>query len=244
MQTVYVCGGRGTRLRPKYAGPKSLVPIAGISLFERLVATLSRLHRSSKPPVVIVDSSDRETPSVARALVPQASIVTQPRPDGVANALLLAEHLLDELILVTLGDLVIDGTLDLDVDSPTLVCWRQAPEHETRKNFGVAVTTGGGVKAIVEKPVFCDGLQCGMGIYALTRAAVASFRRAEIDPRTHERGITAGLQAAIHAGGRFRAVDFCGYYNNINSEADVDAAEEHLATRPTLERACQGALRR
>src|SRR5712691_7812351 len=109
MQAVFVCGGKGTRLRPRQ-GPKSLVPIGGSTLLAGLVSQIGRFHSSSKPPVVIVDGQDHETPAALAELLPGTRIVHQPRPDGVANALLLAQPLLDEVAIVTLGDLFLDGT--------------------------------------------------------------------------------------------------------------------------------------
>jgi NDP-sugar pyrophosphorylase family protein len=109
MQAVFICGGRGTRLRPRH-GPKSLAPIGGSTLLAWLVSHIGRFHVSPKPPVVIVDAEDQDTPEALVDLLPGARVVHQPQPDGVANALLLAQPLLDEGAIVTLGDLFLDGT--------------------------------------------------------------------------------------------------------------------------------------
>jgi hypothetical protein len=56
---------------------------------------------------------------------------------------------------------------------------------------------------------------------------ISTFSTASVDARTGERGITDGLRAAIATGIRFRPIPFSGYYNNVNSGADVVAVEHH-----------------
>ena len=70
MQAVFVCGGRGTRLMPRHVGPKSLISIGGSTLLAGLVSQIGRFHSSSKPPVVIVDAQDKETPATLLDLLP------------------------------------------------------------------------------------------------------------------------------------------------------------------------------
>jgi len=229
MQAVFVCGGRGTRLRPAYVGPKSLMPVGSSTLLAQLLATIGVHHRSPAPPVVIVDAADAETPDRLKAVLPSAHVVRQPRPDGVASALLIAEPVLEELVVVALGDLFLDGTFEALPRDPALTFWRRATEAETAKNFGVRATADGFASEVIEKPVKVDGLHCGIGVYVLTRSLISGFRAAPIDPPTGERGITTAIEAAIRAGVRFRLVAFDGYYNNVNADDDVSAVERHLA---------------
>jgi dTDP-glucose pyrophosphorylase len=229
MQAVFICGGKGTRLRPRHAGPKSLVRIGGSTLLAGLIARMSRFHSSSKPPVVIVDAQDHDTPEALVDLLPGARVVHQSQPDGVANALLLAQPLLDDIAIVTLGDLFLDGTFASIPQEAGVVFWRGASAEETAKNFGIRSRSDGFVSGVVEKPTHAHGFRCGMGVYVLTSSAISCFHKAPIDPRTGERGITYGIQAAIAAGLRFRATPFSGYYNNVNSSADVMAVENYLA---------------
>ena len=228
MQTVFVCGGKGTRLAPRRVGPKSLLSVGGTTLLARIVVSVRAFHDSARPPIVIVDARDNETPLALTALVPAAHAIRQAKPDGVANALLLAEPVLDDLVLVTLGDLFLDGAFAPFPRGPGLVFWRDAPAAETQKNFGVSLNADGFVSGVIEKPVDCHGLRCGMGVYVLTRSVISAFRDAPIDPRTGERGITAAVQAALDAGVAFHAIPFSGYYNNVNSLSDVAAVEHHL----------------
>jgi dTDP-glucose pyrophosphorylase len=229
MQAVFVCGGKGTRLAPRQAGPKSLVPIGTSTLLAGLVSQIGRFHSSPKPPVVIVDAQDEETPRALLHLFPGVQVVHQPQPDGVANALLLAQPLLDERAIVTLGDLFLDGTFASFPQEAGLVFWRDAPAGETARNFGIETHSDGFASAVIEKPADSCHLKCGMGVYVLTRQVIATFSNAPVDTRTGERGITDGIQAAITAGVRFRPVPFSGYYHNVNSGADLLAVERYLA---------------
>jgi dTDP-glucose pyrophosphorylase len=232
MQAVLICGGKGTRLRPGLAGPKSLASVGGTTLLAGLVSQIGRFHTSPKPPVVIVDAHDQDTPEALADLLPGAQVVHQPQPDGVANALLLAQPLLDDVAIVTLGDLFLDGTFASIPREAGLAFWCDAPAEETANNFGIAARADGFVSGVIEKPANPHGLRCGMGVYVLTPSVIACFRSAPVDSRTGERGITHGIQAAIEAGVRFRAIPFSGYYKNVNTSADVTAVEHYLA--PTV----------
>jgi dTDP-glucose pyrophosphorylase len=111
--------------------------------------------------------------------------------------------------------------------------WRNAPAAETRKNYGVATQSDGTVSEVVEKPADSGSLSCGMGVYVLSRSAIARFMDSPVDADSRERGITGGIQAAIDAGVSFQTFHFDGYYNNINSHSDVVAvaARGALQTR-------------
>ena len=228
MQIVFVCGGKGQRLQPRSVHAKSLMQIAGSSLLARLVAQFAPLHRSSKPPLVIVAAGDDETPRVASALLPGAHVVAQAQPDGVANVLLMVQPLLDEYVIVTLGDLFLDGSFAAFGAWPSLTHWPDGSEADTRHNFGI-VANGAVVTRVVEKPHDSRSMQCGVGVYVLNHEAISCFRAAPVNACSGERGITDGLQAAIDAGITFRVIPFSGYYRNVNSLGDVAAIEQRLA---------------
>jgi glucose-1-phosphate thymidylyltransferase len=237
MQAVFVCGGKGKRLMPRHSGPKCLVPLGELTLLERLLAAIRGLGVSMTRSVVIVDAADKETRHVVTALLPGTRVVIQPEPDGVANALLLAQPFLDDVVIVALGDLFIDGIFASIPQGPALTFWDEALELETRKNFGITIQDGS-VTNVIESPRDPRGLLCGMGVYMLTQPVISCLRRTPVDPGSGERGITAGLQVAIELGIHFSSVRFRGYYNNINTPSDVLAAKRHirrtsLGTQPT-----------
>jgi glucose-1-phosphate thymidylyltransferase len=233
MQLVLICGGRGTRLPGRTAGlPKSMVDVGGLPLAARLWRQLAPHHTSAAPPVIVAAAGDPHVPAFAAAHAPEARVVVQAAPDGVANAVRLALPHLGGPALVVLGDVVLAGDLAAPAPPPpALVIWRDAPAAATSRNFGVRLDTAGAPAALVEKPADPRGLVCGLGVYWLTPEVIAGFADAPVDAGSGEREITAAL---AHALGRFRfgTWDFAGTYVNVNDAADLVEAEAAVAAAP------------
>src|SRR5207253_7761121 len=120
-----------------------------------------------------------------------------------------------------------DGAFAPFPSASGVVFWRGATDAETRKNFGISIHADGSIADVIEKPIDCCDLRCGMGVYVLTRSIISGFPETPIDARTGERGITNAIRSALGAGAAFSAIPFSGYYNNINSPSDVVAVEQH-----------------
>jgi dTDP-glucose pyrophosphorylase len=149
MQAVLICGGKGTRLRPGHAGPKSLASVGGSTLLAGLVSQIGRFHTSPKPPIVVVDAQDQDTPEALADLLPGARVVLQPQPDGVANALLLAQPLLTTCAIVTLGDIFLDGIVRIDPARGGIVVLVRRTAEETRTT-GIAACADGFVLGVLK----------------------------------------------------------------------------------------------
>ena len=230
VQLVLVCGGVGARLPGRPPGlPKSMVQVGGEPLLARLVRWLAPLH-DDRAPVFIASAGDPFVPAYAAAHVPGARVVLQERPDGVANAALLAVSLLREgPVLVVLGDLFLEGTLKRPApEAPALVVWPEGSAASTRANFGVAVDGDGTVRDLIEKPGHgpgnTDGLVCGVGAYLLTRALIDSFARAPVNAARGEREITEALRFTLREGARYATWPLQGRYVNVNTAADLAEA--------------------
>ncbi len=230
-QLVFICGGKGTRLRGSSASglPKSLTEVDGDPIVTRLVKNSLHLHTSASPPVFIVAQGDELTPAVIRDLLgSKAVIVAQPSPDGVANAILLALPHLTAQALVFLGDIVLKGEFSHPLPTESAVCiWKEAPGAAIAENFGV-VAENGTVVSMVEKPATAQGLLCGIGVYALTPALIAQFANSPINPVKGEREITEALKYTRGLGYPLRTFEFSGVYVNINRLSDKSQAEELL----------------
>jgi dTDP-glucose pyrophosphorylase len=231
MQPVFICGGRGTRLGAVGAGargPKSLLPVGGVPLLERLVATFTALAPGR--PVFVHAAGDAGVPAWVSERASGAALVAQPEPDGVASAVLLALPHLEGPALVVLGDLFIAGAFDAPwPPAPAVAVWPEAPPHAVRRNFGVAVDAAGRVSALVEKPADPAGLVCGLGVYLLGRDDIASFASAPVDTTSGERQITAALDHVRLARGPLGVLRFRGAYVNVNSAEDQAEAEAAAA---------------
>jgi len=227
-QLVFICGGKGARLRADSAStlPKSLTEIAGEPIIGRLIRQFQSLHTAGPGPIAIVAQGDGLTPAVIRELLgSRAIIVEQAKPDGVANAILLAMPHLVSNALVFLGDIVLEGVFSEPPPSGSAVClWNDAPDEATRENFGVQLENDIVVK-LVEKPADPRGLKCGIGVYALQRDCIAQFAGAPINPLKGEREITAALCHIKDNGFPLRAFHFSGAYINVNRLADRSQAE-------------------
>jgi dTDP-glucose pyrophosphorylase len=232
-QLVLICGGKGTRLRAGSAStlPKSLTNVAGEPIVTRLIRQFRAFHTAGPGPIVIVAQGDELTPNVVReSLGSRAIVVEQTRPDGVANAILLALPHLVAGAVVFLGDLVLEGSFSELPPSGSAVClWNEAPDDATRENFGV-VLADDVVIELVEKPQEPGGLACGIGVYALERDCIAQFANAPVNPAKGEREITEALRYVKQHGFPLRVFRFSGTYININRLADRSRAEEILGS--------------
>jgi dTDP-glucose pyrophosphorylase len=228
-QLVMICGGRGTRWPGRPAGvPKSMIEIAGEPLVGRLWRQLRGHHTSSAPPVVLCAAGEPMVPAYVATHIPSAVVVTQDKPDGVANAFRLALPHLRGPALVVLGDIVIDGALSTPPPAaPALVIWRAAPRAVTSRNFGVRLDSAGAPEILVEKPADPSGLQCGLGLYWLTPEVIDRFADAPVNAVSGEREITAALSFAMTST-PFGVWDFVGRYFNLNTAADLADAEAAL----------------
>jgi dTDP-glucose pyrophosphorylase len=209
--------------------PKSLTEVGGEPIARRLVRQFEPLHTAGPGPIVIVAQGDDLTPRVVReALGSRAIIVEQARPDGVANAILLAAPHLVSNALVFLGDIVLHGAFSTPMPQTSAVCiWREASADAIRENFGV-VLQDGAVVEMVEKPADTAGLACGIGVYALTRDAIAMFASSPVNPVKREREITEALRHLVRHGVPLGAFAFSGLYININRLTDKTLADEQL----------------
>lgn len=225
-QLVFICGGRGTRWPGRPAGvPKCMVELRGEPLLGRLWRQL-REHHTSGAPIVVAAAGDPIVPAYVAAQIPSAIVVTQAKPDGVANAFRLALPHLRGPALFVLGDIVLDGALAAPSAAPALVLWRDAPPATTSRNFGVRLDASGAPDLLVEKPSDPSGLLCGIGIYLLTPDVVERFADAPIGA-SGEREITAALSFVLGST-RFAVWDFAGRYFNLNTASDLADAEAAL----------------
>lgn len=229
VQLVFICGGHGTRL-PRAAGlPKCMVRFHGVPLLERLAARLLPLHDAPAPPLFVAAAGDPHVPALVRTLAPQATLLTQPLPDGVARAILLCHDLLHDPALVVLADTILEGTLELPLPAaPAVVVWPEAPAPATRANFGVALD-GDVVRDVIEKPADAAGLACGTGLYLLTREVVARFAETPPDPDSGEHAITTALRCSLRGGVVWGVGTFRGTYVNVNGADDLARAEREIA---------------
>ncbi len=229
-QVVFICGGRGRRFaRDNPDLPKCMVECAGEPLLAHLARRFLGGAAPSAPPVFLVRTDDQTVADWARANVPGHVIVRQDRPDGVANAMVLAARHVPHRAIFILADLVLSGAFAAwPEEGSALPYWSEAGAADTSRNYGMLLRDGV-VTSVIEKPADTAGLVCGMGVYLFTREVLEGFRTAPINPKSGEREITTAIAAAIEGGTRFAAPAFEGTYVNINTTEDLERASALLA---------------
>ncbi|HET6810358.1 MAG TPA: NDP-sugar synthase [Acidimicrobiales bacterium] len=160
MRAVVLVGGEGTRLRPlTYTVPKQLLPIAGVTMLERVVGGLARhgvddvvLSMGYRP-----DAFREQFPD-GRAAGVTLTYAVEPEPRDTAGAIRFAADAagIDDTFLVVNGDVL----TDLDVGA--LIAFHRGrgglatialTPVEDPSAFGVVPTDAEGrVTAFIEKP--------------------------------------------------------------------------------------------
>ncbi len=149
-------GGLGTRLRPHtWSKPKQLVSVAGKTVLDHLIDSLSTLpNRAQMELVCIVGYLGDQIEEHIRENYPdlKAYFVTQENPRGQSHAVQLAREYLDGPMLVVFADTLIDTDLSfLTQESADAIAWVK-PVPDPRR-FGVAeLGENSWVKGLIEKP--------------------------------------------------------------------------------------------
>lgn len=242
MDAVVPAAGEGTRLRPLTDGtPKPLVEVAGRPLlahvFDALAPTNPRRYvvvigyRGSR----IVDrfgDSYRDVP---------IEYVRQDEPRGLAHAVLQAEPAVGGDLLVCNGDNVFGTDLcplareHTRVDSrdtePAATMLVEEVTSDVAKTTGVVLTDDSGtVRRVVEKPEEPPGTTVSAGAFAFSPAVFDACRAIEPSARG-EYEIADAVTHLVERGREVRTVELDGDRVNVNTPADVEAAERLVAGR-------------
>ncbi len=238
MRAVVLAAGEGTRLRPlTRERPKALLEVAGRPIlahaFERLLAF--------DPEALVVVIGWRGERIVERFgdrwRDRPVLYATQEEPLGLAHALLAAGPLLTEDFLAMHGDAVFGPEADL---RPVLHRFREepvaasilverVPAGEARRG-ACRVDAAGWLREAAEYP---DAAARGWGrvaagFYAF-RPAVLEACRAIEPSEAGERELPDALGWLLARGHRVAAADLAGTRVNVNTPADLEAAERLLA---------------
>ena len=170
MNIVIPMAGRGTRMRPHtLTTPKPVLPIAGKTIVQRLVESLSNLVNEPIENIGFIIGEDfgEEIENLLRKVAGKLGatphIVYQKSPEGIAHALLCCEQLLTGKTIIALSDtlFLINGTIETEEDGVLFV-----KQVEDPSAFGVVQLDGNQtISALVEKPTeFVSDLAI-VGIY-------------------------------------------------------------------------------
>ncbi|MEF8808953.1 sugar phosphate nucleotidyltransferase [Natronomonas sp.] len=232
MHGVVPAAGRGTRLRPQTDDrPKALVRVAGRPLlthvFEALVSHVDGYV------VVIGYRGDRIRDHYGETYDGRPiTYVEQPTQRGLAHAVRQAEPVIDDSFLQLNGDNVLRGNVGevasthrrTDADATLLV---EDVDRERAKRGGVVRIEDGEVAGLVEKPGDPPTTLATTGCFAFSPRIFEACRA--IDPSDRgEYELPDAIEWLLNHGGQVETVELDGWRVNVNTDADIERAEERL----------------
>lgn len=240
MQAVIPAAGDARRLGPLARDrPQALVPVAGEPLLAHCLRSLRPLDLSEAILVV----RDGEGPVRERFGAHFEGLrlryARQPRPEGLADAVLAAEpELAGEPFVVLHGDNVVRGNLGEAVERrrrdglDALLLVEEVPPADARQ--GVCRTDDRGrLLRLVEYPDEEDRAEglilTGFGVY--TGALLDACR--DVEPSAAgERELSDAVNVLLDRGRPVGTLRLSGWRVNVNTPADLRAVEERLAGLP------------
>jgi len=217
MRAIIPVAGIGTRLRPHtFTLPKVLLNVAGKPILGHILDTIIA-DGIGEATIVVGHMSEMIREYIARAYPAfRADYVEQEERRGLGHAIYLTRETLDEQpLLIILGDTIFD--VDLTPVLRSGVSSLGVKEVEDPRRFGVAVTEGGKVTRLVEKPEKPVSRAALVGLYYITNPALLMASLQELvdrDIRTKgEYQLTDALQIMIDKGEQMSTFPVEGWYD-------------------------------
>lgn len=170
MRIIIPMTGKGKRMRPHtLTVPKSLIPVAGKSIVQRLVEDITKVCGQKVEEIAYVIGSDfgKETEQnlikIAEGQGAKGSIYYQDKALGTAHAIMCAEKSITGKTVVAFADTLFKADFVMDTEKEGVI-WVQ--KIEDPRQFGVVkLDSKGVITDFVEKPVeFVSDLAI-IGIY-------------------------------------------------------------------------------
>lgn len=163
MQAVILAAGEGKRIRPlTRSRPKALIPVANRPIIDYPIEAL--LACGIRDIIVVVGYRKEQVIRHLNALDIPVEVVVQGKQLGTANALKAAADLVSERFLVLPGDNYIDAaSLEKITGTGPAVLVK---EHPYPSHFGVIMTRGKYLSAVVEKPETAPSFTVSTGIFS------------------------------------------------------------------------------
>ncbi len=183
MKVLLLCGGEGTRLRPfTHSIPKQLLPVVNKPILYHILEWVA--SRTPLREIVMITGDNQRVFQQAvgdgSRWGLRISYVYQPRPLGLAHAVLTAETALGrDPFLMYLGDNLLEASLEEYLSFfeekrlDCLLLLRKVPDPE---NYGIAEIEGDRVLRVVEKPEKPPSNLALSGLYLFSPAVFRSIR--------------------------------------------------------------------
>jgi glucose-1-phosphate thymidylyltransferase len=227
MKALVLAGGSGSRLRPiTYTSAKQLVPVANKPvLFYGLEAIAAAGIR--EVGIVLGETAASICAAVGEGqeFGLDVSYIRQPKPLGLAHAVLIArDYLGEDDFVMYLGDNFIVGGITSLIDefmSGRPDAQIMLTHVSDPRQFGVVeLDAAGDVVSLEEKPRQPKSDLALVGVYIFTPAVHDAVRRLEPSGRG-ELEITDALQCLIDSGQKVRATMITGYWKDTGNVSDM-----------------------
>ncbi|NTW83726.1 MAG: NTP transferase domain-containing protein [Chlorobiaceae bacterium] len=236
MKAIIPVAGMGTRLRPHtFSHPKVMLNVAGKPIIGHIMDKL--IEAGIDEAIIIVGYLGN---MIEDWLVKHYNIkftfVNQEEQLGLAHAIWMCESFVveNEPLFIILGDTIFDVDLEPVLKSPCSSLG--VKEVSDPRRFGVAVTGGGKILKLVEKPDTPVSNLAIVGLYFLRQAGTLfSCINHLIDNRIRTKGeyqLTDALQLMIENGERFTTFPVHGWYDCGKPETLLSTNEILLKNHP------------
>jgi len=232
MKGVILHGGAGTRLRPlTHTGPKQLIPIANkpMSLY-----ALEALKGAGITDIAVIlgtiaPEKVQEYYGDGSKFGVKITYINQGEPKGIAHAVKLAEHFVeDDPFVVFLADNILKGGIREVVDefgsshaaAEIELCHVQNPQ-----SFGVADVKEGKITRLIEKPKQPPSDLALVGIYLFRKEIFNAIRRLKPSWR-NELEITDAIQTLLEDGLEVRHHLVKGWWKDTGKPEDILEANQ------------------
>jgi len=173
--------------------------------------------------------------------------VVQEKPEGLAQAVSLAQPFVANSMLVLNGDEIIAGGRLADIRryaeqkaADGIVGYLTDVDRDRiSRAYGLAVDSSGRVEQLAEKPPLPWNNLLGVGVWLLGKEYFDCFNRTAINACRGERDFVAVVQKMIDEGSNIYGMDLRAGFVNVNTPDDLREAESLLdrTSSPRLETA-------
>jgi glucose-1-phosphate thymidylyltransferase len=161
--------GAGKRMRPHtLTTPKSLLPIAGKSIVQRLVEDIAHVSPENVDEIAFITSrfgkeAEDHLKKIASDIGAKSSIYYQDEPKGTADAILCAQESLKGKVIIAFADTLFKADFKLDDSQDGIILVKKVDDP---KPFGVVkINDDNFITDFVEKPDFFVSDLAIIGVY-------------------------------------------------------------------------------
>jgi len=228
MKVIVPVAGKGTRLRPHtHTKPKCLVKVAGKPILGHLIDRLQGLPIEEL--ILIIDPDDGNEARIRQYVEPTApapvTYIRQTELRGPAHAVFLARERVDGELLIIFNDTLFDADLiSIKETMADGIIW--VKEVQDPRRFGLVVTQGDRITALIEKPEVPPSNLAMIGMYYMKdgQALMERIERVIQTGRTvkGEFYLPDPLQLMLDEGHYLQAAPVQGWYDCGTIEALLD----------------------